>query len=198
MQTEHTFSIQRANIVAILLLIPLIVVFGIPFYFLWIDELRLAYDLFVSEFKFMIDNLDNHFFKLFWFILKFPLYYFIVLLLGIFIHEWIHGVCFALFAKSKWKSVKFGVLWTSFTPYAHCTDQLKINHYRIAVIMPGLLLGLIPAIASLFIGNIILLIIGILFSFTAAGDFVIIYEMRKLRNVWIKDHPSEMGFYVIE
>ncbi len=117
--------------------------------------------------------------------------------LGIVIHELIHGIFFAKYAESGFKSVKFGVLWKTLTPYAHCKEPLKIKQYTYALLAPLIIVGIIPAILGIIIGSGLLLFFGIILSGGAAGDLMI-YNLIKKENPedYVQDHPSEAGCWI--
>jgi hypothetical protein len=120
-----------------------------------------------------------------------------ILLGGIILHELIHGLVWARFAKNGFKSIRFGVMWKMLTPYCHCKEPLKIKHYIIGASMPGILLGIIPSSIALFNGNFSLLLFGILFTVSACGDLLIIHLLRKEKmDDLALDHPSEVGCFV--
>ena len=173
-------DIVWADIFGLLLLIPIVLVFGVPFLFIWKNELLNMQDIM----KTFIEN------KIF---LKVP----VVLIIGIIAHELIHGIVWAIFAKKGFKSIKFGVLWKMITPYCHCKEPLKVKHYIMGAIAPAIILGVIPAIVSLFTGNIWLLFGGMFFTLAACGDFLIINLLRKEKSDdYVKDHPSEVGCFI--
>jgi hypothetical protein len=121
----------------------------------------------------------------------------IVFIIGIIVHELIHGVVWASYAKNGFKSIKFGVIWKMITPYCHCTEPLKLKQYIIGAIMPAIILGFIPAILALVVGNIALLIFGVFFIISGSGDFLIIHALRnEKKDTLVEDHPSEAGCYV--
>ena len=95
------------------------------------------------------------------------------------------------------KSIKFGFKWKFLTPYCHCKEPLKLQHYRIGVAMPLLILGILPSIIAIIIGSGALLTFGIIFSWAAGGDIIALFMLRKLdNNLYVSDHPTEMGFYI--
>jgi hypothetical protein len=119
------------------------------------------------------------------------------MLLGILIHELIHGITFSFFAKTGFKAINFGVLWKMLTPYCHCKEPLLVKHYIIGGIMPAFILGFLPFMYSLLFGNLVLLIFAIFFTVAAFGDFYIIYLLRnENKNSLVLDHPSEVGCFV--
>jgi hypothetical protein len=173
---KMTINVYWANIVGVLIFIPTILIFGLPFYFMWKSEFQL-----------------ENFLPSVWSALIVVL----ALILGIIAHELIHGIMWARFAKNGFKSIKFGIMWKMITPYCHCKEPLKVSHYVIGAIMPAILLGFIPAILAVIIGNSGLLFLGIFFTVAACGDFLVKYSLRKeSKDTLVEDHPSEVGFYV--
>ncbi len=173
-----TINLVWANIFGILLFIPVILVFGLPYYLLWGNNMG------INEIKELLTPFNSF-------------YVLGVLILGIIIHELIHGIFFAMYAKQGLKSIKFGVLWNMLTPYCHCKEPLKVKHYMVGGIMPAIILGIIPSLVAIIIGNLPLLLFGILFTVAAAGDFLIINLIRKEnKSDLVQDHPSEAGCYI--
>lgn len=171
-----TVNLHWANIFAILLLIPIILIFGLPYYLIW----GIQYETYSLQ-----NSIGN-----FWIIL-------LAIFFGIIVHELIHGVVWAKFAKNGFKSIKFGVLWKMITPYCHCKEPLKLKEYLLGAIMPAIILGFIPAILAIIIGNEPLLAFGMLFTLAAGGDFLIIYTLwNEKKDTLVEDHPSEAGCYV--
>lgn len=122
-----------------------------------------------------------------------------LLLFGILIHELIHMFAWALFAKKSTRAFKLGFQWKSLTPYAHCKEPMDIQPYRIGSFAPGLLLGILPWLISLFTGNILFFFFGILYTTAAGGDFLILWLMRNIKpNTLVEDHPIRAGCYIIE
>ncbi|MBE0671903.1 MAG: DUF3267 domain-containing protein [Anaerolineales bacterium] len=122
-----------------------------------------------------------------------------VLLLGILTHELIHMFAWAFFAKKPLNVFKLGFQWKTFTPYAHCKELMDIRPYRIGSYAPGLLLGILPWLISLFTGSILLFLFGLLYTTAAAGDFLILWIIRKVKpNTLVEDHPTNAGCFIIE
>ena len=97
-----TINLYWANIFSFLILVPIVLVFGLPYYLLWIDDID-------SFGKLWLDSISIFGF----------LKIFLVTLLGIIIHELIHGITWSIYADNGFKSIKFGVLWKMMTPYCH-------------------------------------------------------------------------------
>ena len=103
-----------------------------------------------------------------------PWYFFPVFLGGIIVHEAIHVATWMIAGRLPYSTMKFGFQWKTITPYAHCTTPISKRAYVIGTVMPAVVLGIVPFTASLYIGNGWLLLFGVLFTFAAIGDFLII------------------------
>jgi len=175
-EEKITINIIRANVFALIVLVLAFVSFGIPFIMLWRDKIMPTFG-----------NKIN------------TVVYIASLIVGIVAHEAIHGLFFALFSEDKFKSIKFGIMPREklFSPYCHCREILKINHYRISAIMPLIILGIIPAAISLVFGNILLLLFGVVFISGGCGDLLMILKLiREKKNAFIYDLPDDAGFIV--
>ncbi|MGJ1407788.1 DUF3267 domain-containing protein [Sphingobacterium siyangense] len=176
-------SMSKANMIGMLFFAVFILLYGIPFCLLW--DLK-------EELAAIKDSLYNKASNAWW-------VYGIVIIIGVVLHELIHGIVFASFAKQGFKSIKFGIIWKMLTPYAHCKEPLRVRPYMLGVVMPFLLVGFLPAIYSIFTGNLPLLFFAIFFSGAAVGDFMIlnlIYKENK--DNLILDHPTEGGCFILK
>jgi hypothetical protein len=174
-----------ANVFAFIVMAMAIVLFGIPFFMIWLRNVQM-------------NRVINTAISLQTWLRNFAILL-LIFLPGMIAHELIHGVFFALFADNRFKSIKFGIMPASklFSPYCHCKKKLRINHYRIAAIMPLVILGIIPAIISNIIGNQLLLFWGIIFIATAAGDILMFAKtLKEKKDTWIFDSPTDIGFDV--
>jgi hypothetical protein len=173
-----TMSAGKANLYGSLIYLPVILIFGIPFISLWgLGAFKLGGIQFITK----------------------SMSFFTTLLIGIVLHEGIHGLFWAIYCKNGIKSIKFGVKWEYLTPYAHCKENLTVNQYKLGAAMPGILLGILPTIIAIIIGNTWLLYAGILFTGAAGGDILILWKLRKYdSNYLMKDHPDEIGFMVLK
>jgi len=175
-----TINLYWANIFSFLILVPIALIFGLPYYLLWIDDIDTFFSLWKGEISFIG-----------------LLGFFLVTIFGVIIHELIHGVTWAIYTDNGFKSIKFGVLWKMLTPYCHCKEPLRVKHYVMGAIAPAIILGFIPSVIAIIIGNFGVLIFGLGFTVVAAGDFLIINLLRKEnKDDFVEDHPSEAGCYI--
>jgi len=179
-----TFDLMKANLYAIFSIIPVLILYGVPFVLLWRNTFsKVALKSFIHEFTL---GIWGNFVSIL-----------LVMTIGIIAHELIHGITWAMYTKNGFKSIKFGVLWKVLTPYCHCSEPLKVKHYITGAIMPAIILGFLPFVYSLFTGNALWLFFGIFFTMSAVGDFLIVNLVRRENmNSLVLDHPSEVGCYV--
>lgn len=184
-QEKKTIDIVKANIYGLFLIIPWAIVFAVPYFFIWREQFTREY--FKATFSAMeVRNSAGTAFLLF-----------VVLIAGIIVHELIHGAFFGYYAKSGYKTIKFGIIWEYLTPYCHCNEPLKVKHYVQGAAAPGILLGIIPSIVAVANGSLLLLAFGGLFTIAAIGDLMIIRLIWKEdSNAYVQDHPSEAGCYI--
>ena len=185
---DKTINAVWANAFGIIVIIFAILLFVIPFYLLWSKKYVDGYQIFnfaISiPFLYYVINI---------------IFYLLVFILIVIIHEIIHGIFVSIFAENGFKSIKYGILSAKklFTPYCHCEDKLRINHYRIVIIMPTVIMGIIPSIISIIIGNIILLFWGIICIISGCGDILLILILLKeKKDCWIFDYPTEIGYSI--
>jgi hypothetical protein len=189
----YILSGRQANLYGLLFVVPAILLAGIPYILIWCEFGNgWAYNLLavLSQNTAIIQMVIHNSLWLF----LVPL----AIIAGVVMHELIHGICMAAFAKDGWKSVSFGFNVKAFAPYAHCKEPLTPNAYRFSLVMPGILLGDIPVLIGWFTGNILFLAFGILFYWAASGDVILLWMSRKITGGMIQDHPDKIGFIHIE
>ena len=175
---DFTISSLQANLYAIPLAILIIAVLYIPFILIW-------------GLSPLVSAVYSPFLKLQIFL---PVFVLLALL-----HEIIHWLAFRFAGKIDHSHLKIGFQWKTLTPYAHCDAAMKASAYRISLILPALILGIIPSIVALISGISWLLIYGIIFSIVGGGDFIILWLIRKVKkDQLLQDHPSRCGCEMIE
>jgi hypothetical protein len=121
----------------------------------------------------------------------------LLLLLSIVVHELLHGLGFVLAGRVSWRELKFGLKWG--VAYAHCKVPLSARAYRVATALPGIVLGLLPGLLGLALGNAWLTVYGALLSASALGDVLILWLLRSVPGeARVLDHPSEPGCQMLQ
>ncbi|MBN2523868.1 MAG: DUF3267 domain-containing protein [Bacteroidales bacterium] len=171
----YTLSIEKASLRALFLIFPIVILYAIPFYLIWGKNV-------FGELKF-----------------RSLLFLFLFIVLGILLHELLHGIVWAIFSKHGFRSIHFGMKWEYFTPYCHCTESLKVWHYILGGLAPLVFMGILPGIWALFSGNALIMFFAIFFSCAAGGDIQSVWMLRKFRkDQLVFDHPQELGFIVVD
>lgn len=172
---DLTIGIGRANVISVIVLILLSVI-GISLYYL------VHHRLDMSEL----------------YSLPFILIFFALIV----VHELIHGITWSLFTPHHLRDISFGVMINSLTPYCTCGVPLKKGPYMIGTAMPLIILGILPMVIGILIGNMNLLVMGILMSVTATGDVMVILKMLAFKSgasdIVYMDHPTDAGLVVFE
>ena len=184
-EEKLTIDLMKANIYALVILVPIVLLYGLPFYILWHQE-NFIPDLITTIKSTSLAGVFGYIGGMFF-----------IMLLGVVLHELIHGVTWAVFAEKGFRSIRFGVLWKALAPYCHCSEPMKVKHYFLGAIMPAILLGFIPALYAILTNNLSILIFGGFFTMAAIGDFMIIWLLRKEDpDALVLDHPSEAGCFI--
>ena len=176
-RVDLTVSIIKANIFAVVLLIPLLAI-GICTVVFRNNGVRLGHDpiniiLFFATYLILIPA-----------------------------HELIHGACWAIFAEHHFKDIEFGFMKQYLTPYCTCTVPLDKGPYIFGALMPLIILGIVPMIIGIVTGSVFVLSVGILMTDAAAGDILIVWKLIRYKStakhVVYMDHPTQAGGVIFE
>lgn len=113
---------------------------------------------------------------------------------SIVIHEFLHGITWSFFCEKGFKSITFGVMRNSFTPYCHCKELLDFKAYITGGLIPLFILGILVFIVSFFMGNSLLMILSLINILCAGGDTTIALLLFKYKDALFIDHPTDCGF----
>ena len=175
-ENKITISMVKANILGLIFGLLLVGILALPFYLLYGIE---STGKIIQFFKFRI--------------------FIPSIVLGIIVHEVIHGITWSLAGKTPFSNIKFGIQFKTLTPYAHCKVPIRMSTYRTGALMPFLIMGIGPYIYSLFTEDPTILGFGLFFCFGAIGDLMILWITRTIsadKNV--QDHPTEGGVIIVD
>lgn len=168
--SDATVSFQLANGFVLGVFLAAGVVFVVPHVWRW-DELPLPSNGFI-----------------FW-----PLY-----VLSFFVHEGLHGLGYRL-GGGRPEDLKYGFQWSTLMPYAHCASPLSARAYRLAVALPGVVLGVLPALVGLSFGWGAVTLFGVLCLGPAGGDACLLWALRRVPgDARVVDHPTEIGCRILD
>lgn len=118
-----------------------------------------------------------------------------MLLVGIVVHELIHGITWILLVKERFSHLSFGLMAGGV--YCHIDVPMTKRNYVIGALMPGLLTGLVPWLAGIVVGSWLWTLLGAVMIGAAMGDIMIVRAIRKeTPDTLVYDHPSLGGCYV--
>ncbi len=127
------------------------------------------------------------------------LLFIVIILFGIIFHEFIHAVFFLPFLNKKFKGITFGFNKINMAPYVHIKDSITFWGYRLGVVMPFLILGIIPLLTGLIKGHFFTLLFGLFMKLIAAGDLMLLKKTSQIdSNYLIQDLPNDIGFIAIK
>ncbi|MFP7476875.1 DUF3267 domain-containing protein [Terribacillus saccharophilus] len=125
------------------------------------------------------------------------LLFLVLVVLGIILHELLHGIGFIVFGKAKPRQIKYGISWKDGAAYAHCMIPIKVSAYRVALLLPVILTGLIPLVISFIVGNGVLLTVSVILTAGGIGDWLIFRSLKIYKaSQLVKDHPTKVGYYI--
>ena len=114
-------------------------------------------------------------------------------------HEWLHGATWVIAGGLGWSAVSFGMKWNTLTPYAHINAPVTARAYRLGAAMPGLVLGVLPAILALITGSGWIMLLAAAMIGGAVGDLIVLWVIRRVPpGALVVDHPSAVGCFVQE
>lgn len=174
-EKELTCSVLYANVMAIVVAIPIILIMSILFS--------------IAQGKRMIVDINISLLCL----------AFIALIV---IHELIHGLCWGIIAKGRFKVVEFGFILECLTPYCTCKEPLKKSQYILGLIMPTIIVGILPCIISCVSGSKFLFLLGVMMIIGGGGDIIIMLKLLRFRSkandAILIDHPYQIGLVAFE
>lgn len=202
-----SLDVTNANLLAIFILLIVALILIVPFFLIWHNDLVCSIDVFFDR---IIDVVDGYlgemtssasiFLGVIIIFLVFEVLFLGILFIGVGLYVLIGAITLACYAENGWKSVEFGFK-KLLSPYCRCIEPLNVRHFMMSTSMPVIILGIIPAIVSLCIGSVVLLVWAILFITSGWGDIYITFKLAKEdKNAKVIDIKAkdEMGVYILE
>jgi len=116
---------------------------------------------------------------------------------GTLAHEGLQGLGWMAAGGGNFRMVKFGFHWKTLTPYAHFTEPITAGAYRVGIVLPGIVVGLLPALAGYALSDPSFILFGGFFLGGAAGDVLGLWATRNIPGgTLVIDHPSRVGCLV--
>lgn len=113
------------------------------------------------------------------------------------LHECVHAIAF-LMGGAPYTSIKFGAIPKKMILYCTTCKPITPTAYKISLLAPLFVLGIIPFIISTIILSFPYLILFSIMISGSAGDLVMFYQLVRLKKVkLILDHPKAPAFYAL-
>ncbi|MEL7245524.1 MAG: DUF3267 domain-containing protein [Cyanobacteria bacterium J06573_2] len=126
----------------------------------------------------------------------------LILFLAYIIHVLIQGLTWQLFANNKSNTIRYGIRRTSrgsVSFQAYCKEPIELKVYKLGITIPGLILGLIPAVLGIFTGNSFVFVFGLFGILYSGEDILILWLLRNIEaNSLVKTHSKKTGCYIID
>ena len=119
--------------------------------------------------------------------------------LGVPVHEGIHGLLIALLTRGGFRRVHWGYDRATMTPFAHARGPLRAWQMTTVCLGPLAAMGVVPFVLAVACGSVFLYALSVVFIVSAGGD---IFYARLLRKVpagtWVEDLPDAVGYSVVQ
>ena len=111
------------------------------------------------------------------------------------VHELIHALTFLALTHCGVDRLSFGL--QAGVAYCHADAVLPLRHYRVVLVAPLVVLGLVPLVVGLLTHHTFLLSLALLEVGGVVGDMAILWRLRHLApSTLVYDHPSDAGCVV--
>jgi len=125
------------------------------------------------------------------------LLFFLMVAVAIAVHEGLHAAAWMLAGGVKLREIRFGFDLRGFAPYAHARTDMTARAYRVGVLTPGIVLGVIPSIIGVALADGFITLLGAIMLSAAIGDLFVFWIIRDVPGAaWVRDHPSQAGCMV--
>ena len=114
-------------------------------------------------------------------------------------HEAVHALGWILFAGVKPKDIQFGIAWKTLSPYAHSMVAMPAGGYRVGVVLPLIITGIVPVVIGIGLNLGWLTAAGAILVSGAVGDLFVLRVIKDIpASALVIDHPDNAGCYVVE
>lgn len=125
--------------------------------------------------------------------ISFYLTFILIIVVTVFIHEFLHGFGWVIASKKGWRSIHFNL--NAMMPSCSCHSVLSKYQYLFGVLFPFVILGTFSLIYIVFYpGTISILTMIVVFIGTGADLVIAKNLLHEKDDVLISDHPTKAGF----
>lgn len=166
-----TITSGKAMCLGVLYALPFVIICGLLYRFLLIDQAHLL-------------EIGG---------LSFYIMFIVIIVISVVVHELLHGIGWAVSSGKGWNVVRFNI--NAMMPSCACKVALEKKQYLIGVLTPFVFLG-IGSILFEFIYPGTISVLTMMVNFIAAGaDLIIAFNvLKEAGNSLIVDHPTKAGY----
>lgn len=124
---------------------------------------------------------------------------FLIFSAGFLLHELIHFLVWQGLSRYPIEEFRVGMRWNSFTPVIGCQLPMRLLPFRMGLIAPFLLMGLIPIAASFMMANVWLLMAGSIFMAWSSADlltFILSWPLKQ--GCFVEMHRNKLGIIAFQ
>lgn len=186
LQTEIRVTMEELQSLSLKLAVGLFAIFFFLFTYLWGFSDSVA----------VLGNIHDSFLVWALKLLQVVSLFIVSLFIGTALHEVVHALFFAPFLKSGFRGLKFGYMADKMAPYVHLKEPISLNGFRVGAAAPGILVGLLPLLAGLWLGYLSIMLFGLFFTLGAVGDLMLLIKTRHLDSSYtIRDMSDDIGVF---
>lgn len=129
-----------------------------------------------------------------WLVLLYSVAFILVYAISALAHEALHALAIVVFARVPLREITFRARLREGILYVHTARPMTVTAYRLVLALPGIVQGVLPALAGLMAGSGWLVFYGFVMLSSAIGDIAMLRLMRpRRRDTLVVDHPSKLG-----
>lgn len=116
---------------------------------------------------------------------------------GFLVHEMLHFLCWQGLSRFPIEEFRIGMRWNSFTPVIGCQRPMNIWQFRIGLIAPFFLMGILPMALSFYLSNTWLLFASSIYMAWSSADlltFILIWKVNS--KSFVEMHRNKLGAIV--
>ena len=122
---------------------------------------------------------------------------FLIFAAGFVVHELIHFLSWQAFSGMPIQDFRLGMRWNQFTPVIGCQRPMRPLAFRIGLISPFVIMGVIPTAFAFYLPNAWLLLAGVVYMAWSSADiltFILFWSAPK--NAFVEMHRKALGCIV--
>jgi hypothetical protein len=113
---------------------------------------------------------------------------------GLMLHELIHALAMRIISGVSFSNIQFGFNRRYLSPYTYCNKIVPVRGFRVGLLLPVLITGLLPMIIGIATNTLVITLIGGLLTAGGVGDIIGFCHLIKLPgNALLYDYRYALG-----